>query len=300
MDTKAYLIEHLPERFQESVRRFSRQKEWMEIRMRTGAPLAASATDGNYLIGKYGILRKGDAYHSCGARDLSQTVSALCEGSGYRYFDTLSGGFLTLDCGIRLGIACERQSEIDRVPEQLSSLNIRLPGMIEDAADPFLREMNGRELSSALVLSPPGGGKTTFLRALAKKLSRGAFGRPGLRVAVVDERRELFPAVLTRDNCDVLSGFSKGEGIRRAVRLFSPQVLICDEIGGEEDIAAIKEAGGSGVILFASCHASSAKEALSKPGIRALTEAGVFPCFLILTPVPGPRFSVEIHLEAAG
>lgn len=297
MDVKAFVIERLPERYSMSVRSFSRQKDWYELRLRTGAPLAAVAPDGNYLLGQRGILHRGEKPIICSARELAETVSALCGGSGYRYFDTLIYGYLTLDQGIRLGVLGERAGSGSRLPEVLTSLNIRLPCFSKTAADPFLSAIRKEDLSSALVLSPPGGGKTTFLRALAQRLSLGFSARAPLRVAVADERRELFPALAERGSCDVLSGIPKADAIRRAIRLLSPQVMICDEIGGEDDLRAVAEAGSSGVVFFASCHAAIEAEALAKPGIASLIQAGVFKRFVVLERVPGQKFSVSVRIS---
>ena len=45
-----------------------------------------------------------------------------------------------------------------------------------------------------------------------------------------------------------------------AVKVMSPQILICDEIGSSEDNEALQYALNSGVKLIASCHASSLDE----------------------------------------
>ncbi len=296
MEAKEFLMENLPSRKRAGVRRFSRQKDFTELRLRDGAVLSAVTAEGNCFLSESGIRRHGEKGLVCTERDLKETVAALCEGAGYRYFDTLTGGFLTLDCGIRIGIAGEKRGSGSRLPERITSLMLRLPGLFDNAADPFLAMTKGEPLVSTPVVSPPGGGKTTFLRALARRLSRGCAGGPPLRVAVVDPKRELFPAALSREACDVLTGLDKGEGIRRAIQLFNPEVLICDEIGGADDLAAIREAGSSGVVFFASCHAREESEVLAKQGLRALADDGVFRRFLMLEPVPGTRFTQTIRL----
>lgn len=89
-----------------------------------------------------------------------------------------------------------------------------IPGAA-DGAIPYLTQ--GGQLSSALILSPPGGGKTTFLRDLIRQLST-----KGIRIGVVDQRRELAAQkegenTLNLGPCtDVLSGCPKDQGMALA------------------------------------------------------------------------------------
>ena len=84
---------------------------------------------------------------------------------------------------------------------------------------------------------------------------------------------------------DVLSGFSKPEGILRAVRCLSPNVIICDEIGTFKEAKAINEALNSGVKVVASIHALGEKEILKKPQVLLLLYSGAFEKIIILSSV---------------
>ena len=129
---------------------------------------------------------------------------------------------------------------------------------------------------------PPGCGKTTVLRDLARQLSSGVRGGRNFRVAVVDERGELAatccgcPQNDLGPCCDVLDGYPKGEGIRQAVRCLAPDVVICDEIGGTDDARAVMEGLNAGVAVIASAHASSLAELCARPYLRALLDTGAF------------------------
>jgi stage III sporulation protein AA len=51
------------------------------------------------------------------------------------------------------------------------------------------------------------------------------------------------------------------------IRAMSPEVIIVDEIATPEDLESVKAASDSGVVIIASMHASSIKEAQKKLNI---------------------------------
>ena len=293
-DAKTFLLARLPRRIRSAVERVSKGLSLSELRLRRGGAAFIVTPAGNTVV----TDEEGKPL-LCSAEELTTVLASLCDGCCYRYFDTLTRGFLTLDNGIRIGLAGEKRGDFAHLAERLSSLNLRLPVFSREAADAYLIGRGTKPPVSALVLSPPGGGKTTFLRALALRLSEGTDRFGPMRVAVVDERREFFPAAAGEGvSCDVIASLDKAEGIERAVRLFSPQILICDEIGGAPEARALSEAGRCGVVFFASLHAADAAEALSRPSIRELVAEGVFREAVIIRPVPGRIFQAKIRTEA--
>ena len=137
--------------------------------------------------------------------------------------------------------------------------------------------MIGRTVSSTLIVSPPGGGKTTFLRDLIRCISE-----KGLRVSVVDERRELSgmsegKAILNLGpTTDVLCGAPKVQAIPLLIRAMNPQVLALDEIQGEKELEAALYASFSGVALIATAHGDGRKSLYHRPMYRRMLESGAF------------------------
>ena len=75
---------------------------------------------------------------------------------------------------------------------------------------------------------------------------------------------------------DIFDGYPKAEAIEIAVRVMSPELLICDEIGGQAEADMLLHTMHTGVSLIASAHAADLQTLLLRPQIRRLTEAGIF------------------------
>ena len=220
------------------------------------------------------------------AEDLEQMLGAVTEYSRYACIETLRQGFLPLRGGFRLGVcgsAVVREGEVSNLKE-ISSLSLRIVceevGLGSGIA-PQLFDESGQFLST-LILSPPGGGKTTLLRDLIRSLSLGDSEHRALRVAVIDERCEIAvcckarPQMELGNHTDVLSLCPKATGIMMVLRGMNPQLIAVDEITAAEDISAMCLAANCGVGLLASIHAASVDELTQKPLFEELLRAKVF------------------------
>ena len=75
---------------------------------------------------------------------------------------------------------------------------------------------------------------------------------------------------------DVLDGYPKAKGMQIALRVMTPDYLVCDELGSKAETAAVLASMNSGVSLLATAHAGSLTQAERRPQLRILLEAGVF------------------------
>jgi len=251
-----------------------------EIRMRAGAALSLTLPSGpHYITASQRVtpLWRNDCLRLT-AEQLAQILRSLCEFSVHSYTQDIARGYITLPGGHRAGLcgtAVLEHGQVSAVRE-ISSVNLRVAREIPGAAAELCSKIyTHAQPPNVLIAGPPGSGKTTLLRDLSRRLS----DNHGLRVAVIDERGELagvrngMPCCNVGMNTDVLSGYPKGQGIILALRSLAPQVIICDELGGEEDVAALQAGMHAGVNFAATVHAGGVEEALERAVVRQLLHA---------------------------
>ena len=188
---------------------------------------------------------------------------------------SMAKGYLTSPGGHRIGICGEaviKNGELSTIRE-ISSLCIRVARDIPGVSG-NLESISG----SILILGAPGWGKTTLLRDLIRQKAR-----QGSHVCVVDEREELFPSGIPRENTmDVLLGCKKSDGIQMALRTMEPQIIAMDEITAQEDCQALQQGAWCGVTLLATAHASSLSDFFHRDIYAPLVRNNLFEKIVVL------------------
>ena len=267
-----------------------RRSQIEELRLRVGLPMAAVLPEGERALAGPPVTQQ----------ELEQLLELASRASVHAVLDQLSRGYLTVQGGHRVGL-CGTVALEDgavRTIRKLSSAAVRVARQFPGAAEEVLPSLlEGGRLERALILAPPGLGKTTLLRDLVRCLSDDA----GLRVALADERGEiaaLFDGVPQLDvgpRTDVMEGCPKAWGLMTLLRGMNPQVLAVDEITAPEDEAALVSAAGCGVTLLATAHGAGREDLSRRKLYRGLLEEGVFRRLVRIRREAGRRiYEVEV------
>ena len=257
-----------------------------DIRLRAERPVAVACGGKTYFLTRAGNptdLPCGDLL-TAHREDVDATFQRICNYSVYARQKEIVNGFITLSGGHRAGIcgtAVLNDNGITNI-RAVSSINLRIAGERKGCAKGLYESIGSR--GSVLICGEPCSGKTTVLRDLARTLSIDG----GQNVSLIDERGELAAVcdgVPQNDVglCDVFDGYPKGEAIRQALRTMSPQVVICDEIGGKSDVAAVRDCLHRGVRLIATAHARNETELFGSAHLKEILQTGAFAAFVFLS-----------------
>jgi stage III sporulation protein AA len=287
-------MDFLPKRVQKAITEFffacpGREEYLEEIRVRKNLPLCLVLQNTDVLLD---MVASSD--------DIERTLALVTDCSYYSLENEFAQGYITVPGGHRVGLAGRLAywdgSEVKL--RDISGFNFRLARQVKGPAEkilPYIVNDDGR-LMSTLVISPPRCGKTTLLRDICRCASEGSPAgkvRP-MQVGIVDERSEIaacFGGVPQYDlgpRVDVLDRCPKAKGMMLLLRAMGPDVIVTDEIGGEEDAKAVASVLSGGAAVLASCHGTGMEDIGKKPLTSWLLSKGFFDKLIILSRRKGP------------
>ena len=245
-----------------------------EIRIRVERPLMLMFNPGGERI--YEQLR-------ITPDDIAYMIQMITRYSMYAYQDNIRQGYVTISGGHRVGLIGQTMADKGRICGQkyISFMNIRVAHEVIGCADKLMDFICDGSFKNTLLISPPGCGKTTLLRDIVRHISYGKKCRP-MKVALVDERSEIaachvgIPQNDIGPRTDVMDMGLKAEGMLMLVRSMSPEVIAVDELGGREDMEAVRQIICCGCKVLASVHGYSIKDCYKRPELISLLGADGF------------------------
>ncbi len=290
---KDYLnaISLLPDKFNGSLKQIPEKiaASVKEVRFRTGEPVALYTQNAIYYIRNNGTLTvafTSDLF-CLNERDLQEIVFYLSRRSLHTYQDMIAKGFIPLRGGCKAGVvgrAVMKNGSVYSV-SSFNSVNIRVARSFYGCSKDLIERV-GEDCASFLIIGAPLSGKTTVLRDLCRFYSGKERLNP-LKTAIIDERDEIASRSFGEGidvgvHTDVLTLYPKAIGTEIAVRTLSPDIVVLDEIGSDEEARAMLSAMNTGVNFIATAHGSSMEEVLRRPNIKRLVNAGAFKKAVVL------------------
>ena len=254
--------------------------EVQEIRLRADKPLCIIKRGKAYFLAENGKITTIENGYIVSKSEVEVCFLKLCKYSVHAYKSELREGFITTEQGHRVGIGGNfRNSGI--TVDSVTSMNIRLAREYPSCGRNIVKRFYSKGTGSLIIAGEPSSGKTTLIRDLAVLLTNDSFSKPR-KICIVDSRNEICGynrghyTFNVGDNTDIITGLNKSEGIMQAIRVLSPEIIICDEISGISDSKAVRDCLNSGVELITTVHAANKNDMLSKPQIKLLIDSGAF------------------------
>lgn len=243
------MLEFLSENIKYALRRVN-IKNVYEIRMRANRPIFINYMGKYTYLGREGITSYKNSAIYPTIEDIEECVFQAGRYSIYSIEEQIKQGFITAANGERIGLAGEYVFERGQAfsMRNFSSICIRLPHEVIDCGDAIYKYCMSDIIRSILIMSPPGLGKTTILRDVARLISR----HTQKNILICDERGEISVGDIGI-SCDVLKFCDKTTAFEAGIRALRPDIIVTDELS-EKDCLAVQKAIFSGIKVVASAH----------------------------------------------
>lgn len=261
-DSMQDLVQYFPERLREYIVTFG--DGLTEIRMHREKPLILMRNSEMFFIDRNSRITKapdGECVKVT-SEEIDSFFYAICRNSVHSFQEDICRGFITLSGGHRAGLcgsAVVHDGKISNI-KSISGFNVRVSREIIGSGEDIYNRIFCGGLKNVLIAGVPASGKTTILRDLCRLLGSR------YKVSLIDERSEIaavFSGIPQNDvgiNTDIFDGYSKADGLETAVRVMSPNIIIFDEAGSQNEFGYMEHAMNCGVRICASIHASSVEE----------------------------------------